>query len=104
MVGLLELVARTFALLGAGGGGGVVIPALVVLGFIGAVSATAVLIAVVLQARVMLRPSTGPVRPREVENLRVLVTHSHPDAPGHVRSRAPGGVVVTARMAGVGLQ
>ena len=40
----------------------------------------------------------------EVENLRVLVTHNNPDAPGHVRSRAPGSAIVTARTAGFSVQ
>lgn len=104
MVGLLELVARTFALLGAGNSGSIVIPALMVFGFIGAVSAATVLIAVILHVRVTLRPRTGPVELREVENLRVLVTHNNPDAPGHVRSRAPGSAIVTVRTAGFSVQ
>jgi uncharacterized membrane protein len=45
MIDLLELVARTFALLGSGSGGSVVIPALIVVGLIGAATAAVVLVA-----------------------------------------------------------
>lgn len=104
MVDLLELVARTFVLLGASTSGDALIPALVVLGFIGASAAATVLIAEVVRARAFLPGGSGPTPLREVENLRVLVAHSKPDAPGHVRSRAPGGAIAIVGSMGHGLQ
>jgi hypothetical protein len=101
MIDLLELVARTFALLGSGSGGSVVIPALIVVGLIGAATAAVVLVAAILGARGMSRSSLGPESLHEVENLRVLVTYGNPNAPGHARPRAPGRTIVTVRTAGV---